>query len=51
VVINKLDQVNQSEIETAVKMVETIRPGLKTYKMNLNEALSQEFHQYLRESR
>ncbi|MBC3898220.1 GTP-binding protein [Acetobacterium malicum] len=47
VVINKLDQVNQSEIETAVKMVETIRPGLKTYKMNLNEALSQELHQYL----
>lgn len=47
VVINKLDQVNQSEIETAVKMVETIKPGLKTFKMNLSDELGQEFHQYL----
>jgi G3E family GTPase len=47
VVINKLDQVRESEIEEAVKMVETIKPGLKTFKMNLSDELDQEFHQYL----
>lgn len=47
VVINKLDEVGQSEIEEAVKMVETIKPGLRTFKMNLNNELGQEFHQYL----
>lgn len=47
VVINKLDEVGQSEIEEAVKMVETIKPGLRTFKMNLNNELCQEFHRYL----
>lgn len=47
VVINKLDEVGQSEIEEAVKMVDTIKPGLRTFKMNLNNELGQEFHQYL----
>ncbi|MDO9493909.1 GTP-binding protein [Acetobacterium sp.] len=47
VVINKLDEVGQREIEEAVKMVETIRPGLRTFKMNLKNELCQEFHQYL----
>ncbi len=47
VVINKLDEVGQSEIEEAVKMVETIKPGLRTFKMNLNNEFGQEFHQYL----
>lgn len=51
VVINKLDLVKKSEIEAAVKMVETIKPGLKTFKMNLDNELGQAFHQYLGESR
>lgn len=46
VVINKLDQVRESEIEAAVKMVETIKLGLKIFKMDLNDELGQEFHQY-----
>ena len=46
VVINKIDQVRESEIEAAVKMVETIKPGLKTFKMDLNDVLGHEFHQY-----
>jgi len=45
VVINKIDQVSATEIETAQKMVELAKPGLITLEMNINKELSQEFQQ------
>lgn len=46
VVINKIDQVKAEETIKAVKMVEAIKPGVKTFKMNINSELSQEYLQF-----
>lgn len=49
VVVNKIDQVPQEEINEAVKMVNEINPNMKLFKMNIDQGLSSEFHQFLSE--
>ncbi|AWW25275.1 GTP-binding protein [Acetobacterium sp. KB-1] len=46
VVINKIDQVNEEEIGAVVEMIMAIKPGIRTFKMNINNELSREFKQF-----
>nr|WP_320025469.1 GTP-binding protein [uncultured Acetobacterium sp.] len=51
VLVNKIDQVTLSAIETAEKMAIDQNPDSIIFKINLNTALSQGFEQFLLESR
>ncbi|MBC3795586.1 GTP-binding protein [Acetobacterium tundrae] len=47
VVINKIDEVSKERTEEAADMVASIKPGIKSFKMNLNNELTSEFSQHL----
>jgi len=45
VVINKIDEVSKEQAEKAAAMVTSIKPGVKSFKMNLNIEITVEFSQ------